>query len=491
MRGPLDLRLVPAAAAGWGGALIGTHGVGMAGGWVVLAAAGGLAVWCRAGPRRWAAVAALTCLACGWLAGAAAHTRQQADPLYRLLAPTDRINAQVSGTITRTWRPVAGGSHILQITLDQADLPEAGTVATALPATLVTSLRPTRVPVGALVRGRVVLSASEDGRLIGRLTGPLSVLDVPLWARGRAAMLERARAAWGEAPGSALALAVTFGAREELDPVTVRALARSGLAHLTAVSGLHVGLVAGTLWALTGRVRLRPRVCLTAGALAGYLALIGPAGSVIRAGGMAACVLAALVLHRPGASQAALAAVCLGAVLAKPAWAADIGFALSAAATLAIVLGARRLADTLVRHRLPRRLAEAVAVSTLATAATTPLALVVRPEIPLLAVPANVLAAPLVAPGLLGALAIGVLAALSPAAAHLFVPLAGLPLRAIEVIAEHLQVGVPWLPGVPGVVLAAVLIVSVGYLIHACEPVRTLRNARRYRTLTPGRGEGR
>lgn len=44
---------------------------------------------------------------------------------------------------------------------------------------------------------------------------------------------------------SALAAAVLLGAREQLDPEQKQAFRETGTIHLLAISGLHVGILAG------------------------------------------------------------------------------------------------------------------------------------------------------------------------------------------------------------------------------------------------------
>src|SRR5207244_3134301 len=97
--------------------------------------------------------------------------------------------------------------------------------------------------------------------------------------------------------------------------------------------------------------------------------------------------------------------------------AADPGWQLSFAAVLGIALGARRVATALRERRVPPAAAEATAMTVAATVATAPLIALHFGRASLVGLPANVLAAPAVAPAMwLGAIA-GAIGQLSPALA--------------------------------------------------------------------------
>jgi hypothetical protein len=109
------------------------------------------------------------------------------------------------------------------------------------------------------------------------------------------------------APAGGLVRALVLGDRSELSTSRQQVLARWGLSHLLAVSGLHVGLV-GLLVFLAGQPL--PRTMRLAAALAAvlvYLALVGPRPAMLRASVMALLALGALLVHRPPQTLNALA----------------------------------------------------------------------------------------------------------------------------------------------------------------------------------------
>jgi competence protein ComEC len=212
-------------------------------------------------------------------------------------------------------------------------------------------------PVGApglLLRGGAV----EDGRLrlVGRLAalpgrrnpggfdarahharrGVTTALTVesattlaPPGARLRARAALHAGVTAGLAPpAAALMQALTLGLRDDLGPIR-DAFAASGLAHVLALSGLHVGLLAAVLTLAVGGVGRR-RSALVVGVLLGYVAVVGASPAVVRATAMVAATLLGRAFGVGGAgwgSHLALAAAL--SLLARPAWLGDLGFQLS------------------------------------------------------------------------------------------------------------------------------------------------------------------
>lgn len=154
------------------------------------------------------------------------------------------------------------------------------------------------------------------------------------------ARLERALAATDTSPGAALARALVLGDPSRLAPEVARGLRRSGLGHLLALSGLHLGLMAGLAWTAGAILRLRAR-----GRLAGvlvvvglYLLIAGPRPSLLRAAALVVVGVAALALERPPSPTNAFALALLLLVTHRPALVGDLGFQLTMAATGGILI---------------------------------------------------------------------------------------------------------------------------------------------------------
>lgn len=160
------------------------------------------------------------------------------------------------------------------------------------------------------------------------------------------AALQAGVAAGLEPRAAAVQQAVTLGLRHDLG--TLRGLfAAAGMAHLLALSGLHVGVLAATAGALVRPLGPRLGGAAVASLVAGYVLLVGPGPSVVRAASMVAAVLLARALDvRAPPLTASLAVAALACLLAAPAWVGDLGFQLS----FLSVLGIAVLAEPALRH---------------------------------------------------------------------------------------------------------------------------------------------
>ena len=112
----------------------------------------------------------------------------------------------------------------------------------------------------------------------------------------------------------------------------------AGLTHLTAVSGANVTIVCGAVLLSAALVGPRIAVLLAAVALLGFVVVVQPSASVLRAAVMAAITLLAVVTRRRRQVLPALAATVVGLMVAAPELAVDAGFALSVSATAALVV---------------------------------------------------------------------------------------------------------------------------------------------------------
>ena len=98
-------------------------------------------------------------------------------------------------------------------------------------------------------------------------------------------------------PRGALARGMVLGADEDIPDAMAEEFKRSGLAHLLAVSGQNVTLLAVLAWPLLGALGLSrgSRLWAVAGLIALYVPLTGAGPSIVRAGAMGvAGTLAAL-----------------------------------------------------------------------------------------------------------------------------------------------------------------------------------------------------
>lgn len=281
-------------------------------------------------------------------------------------------------------------------------------------------------------------------------------------------------------PGAGLLPGLAVGDTRAVSTELNDDMRTSGLSHLTAVSGANCAIVVGaTFWlaALCGAGRMT-RVVSSAVVLAGFVVLVTPEPSVIRAAVMAGVAMLSLVLGRPSAGAGLLALSAVGILLVDPWLASTPGFALSVAASGALIMLSPPLARGLGRW-MPQPLALAFAVPTAAQLVCGPVIALFAQQQSLVGLVANLLAAP-AAPI---ATVIGLLACLAssfPALADLLAASAWLPAAWIAETATltarlpFAQVGMP--PGIPSAALVALVSGAIGVIL--ADGFRTVRSVR-------------
>lgn len=142
-------------------------------------------------------------------------------------------------------------------------------------------------------------------------------------------------------PCQDLMIALLLGDDRQIAPSVRDKFSTAGIAHILALSGLHVGLIASLIWFLffpLDYLRLkRLRLVLTLAVLAGFAWLTGMSPSVVRATIMIGFTLIAIVLYR---KSLALNAMCVSALLTLSIWPTALyqaGFQLSYITVGAIV----------------------------------------------------------------------------------------------------------------------------------------------------------
>ncbi|MFN8217467.1 MAG: ComEC/Rec2 family competence protein [Solirubrobacterales bacterium] len=247
----------------------------------------------------------------------------------------------------------------------------------------------------------------------------------------------RARASAGLGEGmpareAELARGFVLGEDEGIDAATTEDFRRAGLSHLLAVSGENVtllGLLALPLLGALG-IPLRERLLWLLALIALYVPLAGAGPSIQRAAVMGAVGLVATLAGRRASRLYALGLAVLVTLAIDPGVAADVGWQLSFAAVLGILLLAAPLSAALAARLgaggWRRALADGAAVTVAATLATAPLIAFHFEQLSTTSLAANVLALPAVAPAMW-------LGMLSAAAAQIpVVPLA--PLNGLDAL---------------------------------------------------------
>ena len=346
----------------------------------------------------------------------------------------------------RVWRSGTAVARVRLVDATVAAGPSAASSASSGYGSTATAADPSRASSGAVdVAGEIAVARSQDGRAppgarVGselRLRGTVAALagfedyqrrrgahaaiEVRSWtATGRArggvpgaldAARERAAHGLGVAlrpPEAALLRGMVLGQDEAIAEATKTDFQRSGLAHLLAVSGQNVLLLCTLVLALgaAAGLPLRARLAAAMVLVALYVPLAGGGPSIQRAGVMGIAGLVAALAGRPSSRWYALGLAAAVTLALNPLAVGEPGWQLSFAAVAGLLALAPGMRDALARRRVPGPVAEAIAITVAATVATAPLMALHFEQVSLASLPANLLAAAVVAPimwlGMLG-----------------------------------------------------------------------------------------
>lgn len=142
-----------------------------------------------------------------------------------------------------------------------------------------------------------------------------------------------------------LALGMLFGDKTTLDAEIAQDFSMVGIAHLLAVSGLHVGFLLAILLFICKICKLKgvPKFIIISALLVFYAYLCGFSTSVVRATIMCICMLYAGCRNKRYDSLNALAISAIINILVNPVGLTTVGFRLSYMAVLSIILLAKPL----------------------------------------------------------------------------------------------------------------------------------------------------
>jgi len=168
-----------------------------------------------------------------------------------------------------------------------------------------------------------------------------------------------------------------LGARGEIESEIRDDFAAAGVAHILAVSGQHVSLLALIIFLALGTVRVPRRyaAAIVMIFLPLFAILTGMKPPVIRAAIMAEMVLLAIFIERDIDLFNSLAAAAIFILAFNPLLINDISFVLSYSACIGIALGYRPAVDWFTRYRFPPFLRETMAATFAAQLGVLPLQL--------------------------------------------------------------------------------------------------------------------
>ncbi|MFM7181467.1 MAG: ComEC/Rec2 family competence protein [Verrucomicrobiales bacterium] len=176
---------------------------------------------------------------------------------------------------------------------------------------------------------------------------PVEILSPPPWwhlmawgERGRRVITTAFISLVPETDRRAVVLGIMLGAREGMSEEALLAFRRTGSLHLFAVSGMHVGMMAGIFWGLLLPLPLprRKLAWFLLPLLLGYTVLTGAEPPAVRALVMIGILVFGLVLDRTPRILNSLSAAFIVMLLHEPNQRHDLGFQLTFCVVLAIVL---------------------------------------------------------------------------------------------------------------------------------------------------------
>ncbi|MSO27266.1 MAG: DNA internalization-related competence protein ComEC/Rec2 [Candidatus Nanopelagicales bacterium] len=249
------------------------------------------------------------------------------------------------------------------------------------------------------------------------------------------------------------------------------AMQKSGLSHLTAVSGGNVAIVLVVVLAIVRLLRLRlpGRIVFALISLTYFVILVRPQPSVMRAAVMGAVVLVGMLAGGRRGGPAVLSTAVIVLIVISPGLAVSWGFALSVAATAGLILLSPLIEKWLSNQRWcarwPPALREATSITAAAQLATLPLLVAMGTSVGWVALPANLLAMPAVAPVTVLGLLAAFVSLISPPLASFIGHLASWPAGWIAQVAltcSSLPLAtLPWPSGWAGVALLFPAIVII------------------------------
>jgi competence protein ComEC len=270
-------------------------------------------------------------------------------------------------------------------------------------------------------------------------------------------------------PEKNIVLAIVLGIRSGLTSWQRTRIANAGLAHVLAISGMHVGIVFMLLLGCLRVLRVPVRYGMFISLLSVYLfaGITGAQVPVLRSCVMLTCISLVYVVLRPADGLSGLALALILLLLQNPRHLYAAGFQLSFIATYAILVVLPWLRPLQqVKNRVGRWILQAICISSGILLFTAPLTLFHFYQFSPITILTNLAAIPLLVSTLVTGVLVGISASVCPALATLSGKLSAWSCYSLEKVAmltEYIpgSVWYGWAPSVFWILcyLSAVLII--------------------------------
>lgn len=283
------------------------------------------------------------------------------DCTCKLTGIVDEVAEENGGTVLILRSASLGGARFNKRV--QLDLSKAGEYEVGDEVMTVADIRKPDRRFGAYDEFRIKLAngvgcaaKAETAVIVSKHNLPAMEFIVSV----RSAVVERIKLVFED--DSPVFAALIVGDRSELTDERYAPFRASGTAHLLAISGFHVGIIAGALLVALKRLKPTVRTGIIALTLLFYCALTAFTPGVVRASVMLTALCAASCFERRGDQLSSLSLAAILILVFNPFQIYSIGFQLSFSAVFGIAIYLRQFHDAMSKLKLSDKLASAVAV---------------------------------------------------------------------------------------------------------------------------------
>ncbi|MBE5741329.1 MAG: ComEC/Rec2 family competence protein [Clostridiales bacterium] len=221
-----------------------------------------------------------------------------------------------------------------------------------------------------------------------------------------------------------IAYSSLFGEKDLLSDRQYSAYKLSGIAHLLAVSGLHVNIIVGILYFFLDRLHIKRwgRLGIVGTFLLGYMYICNFSISVIRASIMSLLYILAKLVHEEYDSFNAISIAGIVIFCINPLCIFDVGFLLSFSCSIGITMLYRPIKKALTYTKAPKAIVDSMAISLATTISTVFIMAYYFQTLNIISIIANVILIPIFTVGFVAIFIGSILSLMIPYITYLLYP---------------------------------------------------------------------